>query len=50
MLVTIIPNFALFSYPTTYPLHYQLYGYLAPCLKTHEGFSVDIECQELGTF
>ena len=36
MLVTIIPNFALFSYFTTDRFHYQLYGHLARCLKTHE--------------
>ena len=37
MLVTIIPNFALFSYFTTDRFHYQLYGHLAQCLKTDEG-------------
>ena len=37
MLVTIIPNFALFSYFTTDRFHYQLYGHLARFLKTHEG-------------
>ena len=37
MLVTIIPNFALFGYFTTDRFHYQLYGHLARCLKTHVG-------------
>ena len=37
MLVTITPNFALFSYFTTDRFHYQLYGHLERCLKTHEG-------------
>jgi len=36
MLVTIIPNFALFGYFTD-RFHYQLYGHLARCLKTHGG-------------
>ena len=39
MLVTIILNFALFSYFTTDQFHYQLYGHLARCLKTHEGIT-----------
>ena len=39
MLVTIILNFALFSYFTTDRFHYQFYGHLARCLKTHEGMA-----------
>ena len=37
MIVTIIPNFALFSYFTTDCFHYKLYKNLARRLKTQEG-------------